>query len=50
VVGSLPDIFDSLPSLKNIYLDDNELQGPFLAFETTVTTIDARFIGYSQRS
>jgi hypothetical protein len=37
--GLVPGSLMSLPSLKNISLDNNELQGPFPAFGTSVTTV-----------
>lgn len=37
--GLVPGSLMSLPSLKNISLDNNELQGPFPAFGTTVTMV-----------
>ncbi|XP_059446985.1 receptor-like kinase TMK4 [Corylus avellana] len=36
--GLVPDSLMSLPSLKNISLANNELQGPYPAFPSTVTT------------
>jgi hypothetical protein len=37
--GLVPDSLMSLPSLKNISLANNQLQGPFPAFPSTVTTV-----------
>jgi hypothetical protein len=38
--GLIPHSIMSLPSLKNISLANNELQGPFLAFSFSVTTVN----------